>query len=123
MADHLTLLGALVATQNLTVDDAILLANYLEYVDEIGVEPVSVMSAVDLALDYLRPSPDEDAAAEAAAVAEHDSGTCADCGGDLMDEADWDQALDLWQAVRGIADKYAFDREYHEGGRGEPEEC
>ena len=62
MTDHLTLLGALVATQNITVDDAIILADYFEYAEEVGIDPASVMSAVDLALDFFRPSPDEDAA-------------------------------------------------------------
>jgi hypothetical protein len=44
---------------------------------------------------------------------------CADCGGELMDEVDVDQAVELWRAVRMVADKYAFDREY-DGGR---EDC
>ena len=114
MGDNLTLIGALVAVERLSVDDAVMLADYCDYAKESGLKPPTVMSAIDLALDYFRPSPDEDAAAEAAAVAEHDSSTCADCGGDLMDEVDYSQAIDLWVAVRMIADKYAFDREERE---------
>ena len=114
MTDNLTLLGALVATHNVTVDDAILLADYLEYAEESGLEPASVMSAVDLALDFFRPAPDVDAqvTADAEAVSvEHDSASCPDCGGAMMDEVDIEQAMDLWSAVRMVADKYAFDRE------------
>ncbi len=110
MADHLALLGALVATQNITVDDAILLADYLDHVAEIGAEPMSVMSAVDLALDFFRPPPDVEAAKTAEAVqAAHDAETCPDCGGDMMDADDFDQAVSVWAAIRGIVDKYNYD--------------
>ncbi len=103
MADNLTLLGALVATHNITVDDAVLLADYFDYAEEAGIEPASVMSAVDLALDFFRPPPDIDAKVTAEAESVPD-----------MDEVDIEQAMDLWSAVRMIADKYAFDREERE---------
>ena len=120
MADNLTLLGALVATHNITVDDAVLLADYFDYAEEAGIEPASVMSAVDLALDFFRPPPDIDAkvTAEAESAPEHDAPSCPDCGGEMMDSVDIEQAIDLWAAVRMVADKYAFDREC-----GEIEEC
>ena len=52
MSDNLTLIGALVATQNITVDDAILLADYCDYAEEAGLKPPTIMSAIDLALDF-----------------------------------------------------------------------
>jgi hypothetical protein len=44
---------------------------------------------------------------------------------DGPDESDFEQAMELWSAVRGIADKYAFDRcDFSDhAGRGEAEEC
>ncbi len=133
MGSDLTLLGALVATQNLTVDDAILLADYLDFADEIGAEPASVMSAVDLALDYFRPNPDEDAALTASAIAARAEraeeaigegrGVCPDCGEpSMMDSVDDEQSVDLWMAVRGIVDKYMWDQmQMHD--HGEAEDC
>ena len=120
MSDNLTLIGALVATQNITVDDAIMLADYCDYAEEAGLNPPTIMSAIDLALNFLCPSPDDDAkaTAEAESAPEHDAPSCPDCGGEMMDSVDIEQAIDLWAAVRMVADKYAFDREC-----GEIEEC
>ncbi len=124
MANDFALLGAFVATRNLTFDDAAQIAEFAAHVKAEKLAVPDLAAGIDLALGYFNDAPEVEAAKIAEAVeAAHDAGTCPDCGGDMMDEVDMDQAIDLWVAVRMVADKYAFDREYDGGGRGDPEEC
>ncbi len=118
MAKHdLSVLGALVALRELTFDDAKAIEAFCAHVDANEIMPISVEAATDLALEFFCPPADEAAAEVAAAIERdhnHEPDTCPDCGGPMEeegpDEHDFAQALALWEAVRGIADKYAFDR-------------
>lgn len=105
------LLAALVATHNLTLADVVLISDYAAAQEHDSAE--SLESALDRALDHFNDSPDIEAAKTAAATAAaHDAGVCPDCGGETMDQVDIEQAIDLWQAVRMVVDKYAFDQSY-----------
>jgi len=119
----LTLLGALFVTQKITLDEATALAEYLQHVDvQYKNHPETLEVAIDMALGFFRDDPDTEAAKTADSVqAEHDEEACPDCGGEMMDSVDMEQAVDLWLAVRMVADKYAFDREVSD--HGEQEEC
>lgn len=115
------LLGALVATQNLTLDDAQKHLTFLDFVDEVNVDVPDIYAAIDLALDFYHDDPDAESEAFAERVQaahNHDGDVCPDCGGEMMDEVDYSQAIDLWVAVRMITDKYQFDQSFD--GR---EEC
>ena len=114
MAKHdLTLLGALVALREIPFDDAKAIEAFCAHVDLNEIVPISLEAAIDLALEYFEPPADEAEAIENA-PREHNHELCPDCGGPMEDEGpdevDFSMAMDLWQAVRGIADKYAFDR-------------
>lgn len=89
-----------------------------DYATHVGVqyvEPAETLEeALDMALDFFNEPPDVEAAKQAekvqAAHDAHDKGVCPDCGEpSLMDDADFEQAIDLWMAVRGICDKYNYD--------------
>jgi len=125
----LLLLGAMVGTDTITFDQAKQWVEFCDEADANHTAPATLEVAVDMALTYFRADPDTEAAKEAARVAAvqeitHDEDTCPDCGGPMCeegpDEADFDQAMELWAAVRNIADKYAFDRRDFADGR---EEC
>lgn len=107
------LLAALVATKNLDLTDTVAITEFAQHVNVQFKEPAETLeSALDMALDFFNDAPDVEAARIAEkvqTVPEHDSDTCPDCGGEMMDEDDISQAMDLWQAVRGICDKYNYD--------------
>lgn len=131
MAKHdLTLLGGLVAVHAISFDQAKSLTELCDHVDVQCVLPISLEAAIDNALDFFNDAPDVEAAETALRIAEaHDADTCPDCGSPMCedgpDDHDFEQALDLWAAVRAIADKYAFDRRDFADGPGgrDIEEC
>lgn len=126
MATDMAVLGALVATQNLSFDDAKSIETFLDFVDDVNVDVPDLAAGIDLALDFFNDEPDVEAEAVAERVRaahEHDDDTCPDCGGPMsggMDDVDFDMACDLWIAVRGMVDKFAFDQMHSHGDeRGE----
>jgi hypothetical protein len=130
VGDNLKLLGALVATKNLSWDDAQAIAAFCEYADDVCADVLPCLEAgIDLALDFFNDDPDTEAAAEAERVQssheDHgpDRGVCPDCGEpSMMDAVDDEQSVDLWMAVRGVVDKYMWDQmQMHD--HGETEEC
>lgn len=131
MAKHdLTLLGGLVARKHVSFDDAKALTEFMDHVDVQCVLPINLETAVDLALDFFNDAPDEEAARVseslqvAAQVSHDDHGVCPDCGEpSMMDDDDFEQSIDLWVAVRGMIDKYAFDQAVGQRRGGEIEEC
>ncbi len=122
MANDFVLLGALVASRNLTYDDAAQIAEFVDHVETLDLDVPDLTAAIDLALGYFNDAPEVEAAKQAEAVqAAHDAETCPDCGGDMMDADDFDQAVSVWAAIRGIVDKYNYDM--FAGHDGEAEEC
>ena len=114
------LLGALVATKYMSVVDAEKIAEFVNHVETLELDVPDLYAGIDLALGYFNDAPDAEAQKTAQAIQEtNESSACPDCGGEMMDEVDMEQAIDRWVAVRMVADKYTFDREY-DGGR---EEC
>lgn len=126
------LLGALVATKNLDLADTVAISEYATHVNVQHHEPAeSLESALDMALDFFNDDPDTEAARVVAlrseqseSEVEHDPNTCPDCGGQMLDDDDMDQAIAVWAAIRGICDKYNYDMfADHDHGHGDIEEC
>ena len=110
MNKNLLLLAAMIVTDTITFDQA---KQWVEFCDEAEVQhaaPVSLETAVDLALSYFRLDPDTEAANEAAKIAAaHDAphGTCCECGeqldpDEMITELDVDMAVDAWVYLRGM---------------------
>lgn len=107
MAKHdRTVLAALVATRNLSAEDAFAIEQYCEHVDTMEILPLSMESAIDSALEYFCPPADEAEALENTPVADHNHESCPGCGGPMDDEEmtdlDYQMALDLWIQTRDM---------------------
>ena len=109
MARELTvteLLGALIATKNLTLEDSVAIAEFAEHVNVQYREPAeSLESAIDIALNFFNDDPDTESARVEAAKNECDHDHCVECGAPLEDfitELDFDMAVELWIMVRDM---------------------
>lgn len=111
MAKHdLTMLGAMVACEAITFDQASQWVEFCTHVDVQCVLPVSLEAAVDLALDYFHDDPDTEAAAVAEQIAAHAAaphGNCCECGealdpDEMVTEIDFDMAVDAWVMLRDM---------------------
>ena len=106
----LLLLGAMIATEAITFDQAKQWVEFCDESDAQHIAPTSLEVATDMALTYFRADPDTEAAKEAERVAEHCAaphGTCCDCGAPLDQdedvlEIDFEMGLDAWIMLRDM---------------------